>query len=106
MINTNVDGLKDSAGRRIMIMPVSNIHVDDFEYFSNIRKQCFILKVGEAFYSYMMELNIDGFYAQRDTQGTLNTTTTNNTLVNTCIVICSKCFIIRKINNWICESLE
>jgi len=67
MINTNVDGLKDSAGRRILIMPVSNIHVGDFDYFKNIRDKCFNLEVGEAFYAYMMhEVNINNFYAQKD----------------------------------------
>ena len=66
LINTNVDGLKDSGGRRIMIMPVSNCHVDDFEYFANIRNKCFNLEVGEAFYSYMMELDVSNFFCQRD----------------------------------------
>ena len=66
VINTNCESIKDSNGRRIIIMPVSNSRVGDYEYFANIRKQCFNLEVGEAFYSLMLEQDTTKFMAQRD----------------------------------------
>jgi hypothetical protein len=71
-INTNVEALRDSDGRRIIILPISNSRVNDFEYFENIRKQCFNNNVGEAFYSYMLEIDTNGFYAQKDFPETEN----------------------------------
>lgn len=66
MINTNCDSIKDSNGRRIMIMPISSSRKGDYNYFKNIRDNCFNLQVGEAFFSYMREVDITNFYAQRD----------------------------------------
>jgi hypothetical protein len=67
VINTNCDSIKDSNGRRIMIMPINTIRKGDYEYFKKIRDDCFNDQVGEAFFAYMKtEVNIDGFYAQKD----------------------------------------
>lgn len=67
VINTNVEGLKNSDGRRIIIMPVSNKYVGNYAYFKDIRDTCFNVEVGEAFYAYMMSCsNVETFYAQRD----------------------------------------
>jgi hypothetical protein len=66
MINTNCDSIKDSDGRRIIIMPVSNCKKGDHQYFSDIRKSCFNLEVGEAFFSYLMEIDTEKFYGQSD----------------------------------------
>lgn len=75
-INTNVEALKDSQGRRIMIMDINPSRIKDFNFFGNIRKQCFNIEVGEAFYSYLMtkitDEDIDNFYAQRDFPETRN----------------------------------
>jgi hypothetical protein len=66
IINTNVDSIKDSYGRRIVMMPVNNSRMGDYAYFNNIKTNCFNNEVGEAFYAYMMSINVDGFYAQKD----------------------------------------
>lgn len=67
MINTNVNALKDSNGRRIVIMPINNSRIGDYDYFSNIRDKCFNKAVGEAFYSYLMtKIDVKNFIAQRD----------------------------------------
>jgi len=65
VINTNVESLKNSDGRRIIIMPLSSCKKGDYEYMNNIRNKCFNLQVGEAFYSYMMSIDITNFYAQK-----------------------------------------
>ena len=65
IINTNVDSIKDSDGRRIIMMPVNNSRMGDHEYFKNIKTKCFNNEVGEAFYAYMMTIDVDGFYAQQ-----------------------------------------
>ena len=65
MINTNVESLKNSDGRRIIILPLSSCKKGDYEYMNNIRNKCFNLEVGEAFYSYMMSIDITNYYAQK-----------------------------------------
>ena len=59
-----------------MIMDINPSRIKDFNFFGNIRKQCFNLEVGEAFYSYLMtkitDEDIDNFYAQRDFPETRN----------------------------------
>lgn len=65
VINTNVESLKNSDGRRIIILPLSSCKKGDYEYMNNIRSKCFNLEVGEAFYSYMMSVDIKDFYAQK-----------------------------------------
>ena len=66
VINTNCESIKDSHGRRIIIMPVNNSKMQDHDYFENIRKNCFNMKVGECFYAYMMSIDVANFYAQRE----------------------------------------
>ena len=66
VINTNCESIKDSNGRRIIIMPVNNSKMEDHIYFGHIRDNCFNMVVGECFYAYMKSLNIDGFYAQKE----------------------------------------
>jgi len=72
MINTNVESIKNSSGRRYIILPCSEARKGDFNYFENIKTNCYNNEVGEAFYSYMMEVNIDGFYAQKSFPDTEN----------------------------------
>ena len=48
------------------MMLVNNSRMGEFAYFSNIKTKCFNNEVGEAFYSYMMSIDVSGFYAQRD----------------------------------------
>jgi hypothetical protein len=72
MINTNVESIKNSSGRRYIILPCSESRIGDFNYFENIKTNCYNNEVGEAFYSYMMEINIDGFYAQKSFPDTEN----------------------------------
>ena len=64
-ILSNHDCIKDDDGRRIYILDVSPKYKGDLEYFGNIRDKCFNDAVGEAFYSYLHEINTTNFYAQR-----------------------------------------
>ena len=66
-INTNCESLKDSAGRRIIILDIGTSHLKDYEYFNSLSKDCFHMEVGEAFYSYMINMiDTTDFNAQRD----------------------------------------
>ena len=58
VINTNCESIKDSNGRRIIIMPVNNSKMEDHVKFGHIRDNCFNMEVGECFYAYMKSLNI------------------------------------------------
>jgi hypothetical protein len=71
-INTNVDALKSSDGRRIIIMPITNKYVGNYAFFKDIIDSCFNNEVGEAFFSLMNEIDTDEFYGQRDFPETEN----------------------------------
>jgi hypothetical protein len=83
MINTNVDAIKDSQGRRYVILPLSAKYKDNHEYFENIKTKCFNIKTGEAFFSYLMtNIDNDNFYAQRDFPETENKRNVLSALLN------------------------
>ena len=75
-INTNVEALKDSQGRRIIILDINPSRLEDYKYFENLKRICFNDKVGEAFYSYLMtkitDDDVNNFNAQRDFPKTKN----------------------------------
>ena len=64
IINTNVDALKDSEGRRIFILDLSTKRKNDREYFGMIRTKCFNYEVGEALFNYFLEVETTDFNAQ------------------------------------------
>ena len=65
MILSNHDCIKDDDGRRVYILDVSPKYKGNLVYFGKIRDQCFNDKVGEAFFSYLHEVDTTNFYAQR-----------------------------------------
>ena len=74
ILDSNNDAIKDDEGRRYFIADVSPKYQNNRVYFGNIRKNCFNDDVGNAFYSLMLERNIDGFIPQNypETQNKLN----------------------------------
>ena len=72
IINTNVEALKHSEGRRFFLVNVSTHRKGDHDYFGNIKTQCYNKQVGEAFYSYLHTIDISGFNSQRDMPETSN----------------------------------
>jgi hypothetical protein len=64
MINSNHDCVKDDDGRRYFINDVSCHRKGDLKYFANIRDNCFNNEVGEAFFSYLKEIDVSKFYSQ------------------------------------------
>lgn len=75
VINTNVDALKHSDGRRIFVVPFSIKRQGDHKYFGDLNTQCFNDAVGEALYFYLTEIDTTNFQCQRDmpeTQEKLN----------------------------------
>lgn len=75
-INTNVEALKDSQGRRIIILDINPSRLGDYKFFETLKNNCFNDKVGEAFYSYLMtkitDNEVENFNAQRDFPKTNN----------------------------------
>ena len=51
IINTNLDSLKHSEGRRYFLGNVSTHRREDHDYFKNLKDTCFNNQVGEAFFS-------------------------------------------------------
>ncbi len=72
IINTNVDALKSSEGRRYFIAELSTKRRGDHEYFGKLNDICFNDEVGEAFFAYMLEVDTAKFNAQRDMPETQN----------------------------------
>ena len=67
IINTNVESIKNSDGRRIAILEISHKRFRDHKYFDDLRLSCFNDIVGEAFFSYLMtKIDVSNFYGQRD----------------------------------------
>lgn len=64
IINTNVEALKHSEGRRYFLLDVSTHRKQDYEYFGKIKEECFNNLVGEAFYNYLRELDTTNFNPQ------------------------------------------
>lgn len=65
IINTNVEALKHSEGRRYFLLDVSTHRKQDYEYFGRIKNECFNNQVGEAFFNYLREIDTTSFNPQR-----------------------------------------
>ena len=72
IINTNVEAIQHSEGRRYFILDVSSEKMKDNEYFGIIADNCLNNEVGEAFYNFCYsEIDVNGFNPQKmpTTQG-------------------------------------
>jgi len=65
MILSNNDAIKDDDGRRYFILDLSTKRIGDTVFFDNVYNNCFTDEVGEAFYSYLLEVNTDNFHPQQ-----------------------------------------
>lgn len=74
VLNSNNDAIKDDDGRRYFILDVSHKYKENHNYFGSIRKNCFNDIVGEAFYSYMINIDVQNFIPQKfpNTEAKLN----------------------------------
>ena len=61
IVNTNHNAIKSANGRRYFVADINPRKLNDFEYFGNIRNQCFNDSVGQAIYCYLMEIKTDDF---------------------------------------------
>jgi hypothetical protein len=61
---SNNDAITDDDGRRYFILPISTEHLRDLVYFGNIRDTCFNKEVGDAYYNFLMEIDLKGFNSQ------------------------------------------
>lgn len=64
VINTNVEAIQHSEGRRYYIADISTQRQGDLEYWKNLHKQCFNLEVGSAIYNYLCEIDVSDFNSQ------------------------------------------
>jgi hypothetical protein len=65
VINTNVDAIKCSEGRRYYIAECSTKRKGDYKYFEELREKCFNDEAGEAFFSYVCSIDTDGWNAEK-----------------------------------------
>jgi hypothetical protein len=65
VINTNVNALKDDDGRRIMMTDLSNIYKGKVEFFNQLYRDCMNMETGEAFYNYLMEIDLTNYNDQK-----------------------------------------
>lgn len=64
VVNTNREAVKDSEGRRVVILPVSSKKKGKVDYWKELTKNCFKSSVFHAFYCHMLEHNTTNFNAQ------------------------------------------
>ena len=60
---SNNDAIQDDDGRRYFILPISTKYIGDKKYWDNVYS-CFNDEVGQIFYSYLMDISLDGYNAQ------------------------------------------
>jgi len=61
MVLTNFNAIKGANGRRYMALDMNVSKMNDFKYFDYIRNNCFNKEVGEAFFSYLYEIDTSNF---------------------------------------------
>jgi len=64
VILSNFDAIQHSDGRRYFIADVSTCRAGGLRYWSNLRKECFNMTVGEAYFNYLLSIDTEGYYAQ------------------------------------------
>lgn len=64
IINTNVEAIKASEGRRYYILDLSTQYKNNHKFFNKLYKKCFNDEVGQAFYLLMMERDTAKFNPQ------------------------------------------
>jgi hypothetical protein len=96
VINTNVEALKNAEGRRYFIPPISTKRINDHKYFKNIRDNCFNNEVGEAFFSYMMEIDTTNYNAQKDMPTTVNKLNTIASRLDNVYLFLKECYVLHR----------
>ncbi len=64
IINTNVEAIKHSEGRRYYIADISTHRQGDLKFWEQLHKNCFNDEVGSAFYNYCCEIDVKDFNSQ------------------------------------------
>ena len=64
IINSNVESLKNSDGRRYFILDLSTERIKDYEYFGNLNKCCNNKETGEAFFNYLLSIDTNDYNPQ------------------------------------------
>ena len=61
IIITNKTTTKGIDGRRYFVLDLNPKRLGDYEYYGNLKKDCFNSSVGKAFFTYLMEVDTKGF---------------------------------------------
>lgn len=61
VIISNHDAVKDEDGRKYFVLDINPKHYKDTTYYGNLNRNCSNNEVGEAFFSYLMEIDLNGF---------------------------------------------
>ena len=72
ILNSNLEALKDSEGRRYMLEPITTKRREDHVYFKTIDDACYNDEFGSAFFALMLERDTSKFHAQNDMPITKN----------------------------------
>ena len=96
IINTNVEAIKDSEGRRYYIVEINSKYREDYKFFNNIRQKCFNDEVGQAFFSYMHEIDLTNFNPESFPQSSLKADAVISRLDNVYMFLKS-CFVLKNV---------
>jgi hypothetical protein len=65
VIDSNFDAIKDDSGRRYFILDVNPKYLGNEEYWATMHDKCDNDETGNAFYSFLMDIDTTGFRPQR-----------------------------------------
>lgn len=61
IVLSNNDAIKDDDGRRYVVLDLSNKYKGDLSFWKSFYKECVNDKVGEAFYNYLLEVDLSDY---------------------------------------------
>lgn len=61
IINSNNEAIKASDGRRYVCLDINTSKFEDYKYWDDLHKTCFNDNVGEAFFSYLLEVDLSDY---------------------------------------------
>jgi hypothetical protein len=71
-INSNVEAIKNSDGRRFFILDLCTTKKRDYKFWNNLHSKCFNDVVGEAYYNFLCEVDVSNFHSEKDMPQTEN----------------------------------
>ena len=64
IVNSNHEAIYQSSGRRYFLCDISEKYMNDRVYYGHLKRKCYNLEVGHAFYNYLLEYDTKDYIPQ------------------------------------------